>query len=95
MAATITATGTWTAVAPSKYTGGVGVQIGPTGAPLSPFDSRGATQAGLSGFPEFWQFVALMASNLNITTLEAMDILRLQLADARRQPAMGERAYAP
>jgi hypothetical protein len=94
MAATITSTGTWTPItAPSKYVGGVGVQIGPTGG--GNFDSRGATQAGQNGFPEFWQFIALMAANLNITTLEAMDILHLQLADARRQPAMGERAYAP
>jgi hypothetical protein len=94
MAATITATGTWTPItAPTDYIGGSGVQIGPTGN--GDFDSRGATQAGKNGFPEFWQFIALMAANLNITTLEAMDILRLQLADARRQPTMGERAYAP
>jgi hypothetical protein len=94
MAATITATGTWTSItAPSQYVGGVGVKIGPTGD--GDFDSRGSSQAGVNGFPEFWQFIALMASNLTITTLEAMDILRLQLSDARRQPQMGERAYAP
>jgi hypothetical protein len=93
MAATITATGTWTPLtAPTKYVGGSGVQIGPTSGD---FDSRQNTQAGRAGFPEFWQFIALMAANLNITTLEAMDVLRLQLADARRWPQMGERAYAP
>lgn len=95
MAATLTATGTWTPIAPTRYVGGVGVTIGPTGTGTTNLDSRSGVQVGVGGFPELMNYLALMASNLSITADEALAYTMQQCADLRRQPQMGEHVYAP
>jgi len=95
MAATLTATGTWTPIAPTRYVGGEGVTIGPTGTGTINFDSRSGVQISAGGFPELLNYIALMAANLAITSDEAIAYTMQQLADLRRQPQMGEHVYAP
>lgn len=95
MPATLTATGTWTAIAPTRYVGGEGVTIGPTGSSTTNLDSRTGVQIGVGGYPELMQYIGLMASNLSITSLEAIAYTMQMLADLRRQPQMGEHVYAP
>src|SRR5262252_5682858 len=98
MAATITATGTWSQVVPTRAVGGVGVAMGPmgTGTATSPnLDSRAGIQTSIGGYAELNQYIAAMASGLSITAIEAMDITLAQLHDLRRAPQMGEHVYAP
>jgi len=94
MAATITATGTWTvAAAPPAYNGGSGVRINNIGG--TAYDARTSSQKGTNLFDELNQFITLMAAAEGVPAICVMDQLMVMLGDLRRQPAMGERVYAP
>jgi hypothetical protein len=94
MAAAITATGTWTVPqVVGQNTGGSGVLF--KGAGGIAFDSRQSLQRGLNLYDEFTQFVALMAAALGVPGNVVLDQLHLMISDYRRNPAMGERVYAP
>jgi hypothetical protein len=94
MAATLTATGTWTIPqVVGQNVGGSGVLFkNVTGIA---FDSRQSIQRGLNLYDEFNQFIALMGAALGIPGPVVLDQLRTMIADYRRNPAMGERVYAP
>jgi len=95
MAATLTATGTWTVPAISpKYVGGSGVTFVGVGT-AGTFDSRTSSQKGTNLFDELNQFITLMSAAQGVPAVCVIDQLMLMLGDLRRQPALGERVYAP
>lgn len=94
MAATITATGTWTVPQVlAQNVGGSGVLI--RNATGTAFDSRQSLQRGINLFDELTQFIALMSAGLGIPGNAVIEQLMEMLANYRRNPAMGERVYAP
>jgi hypothetical protein len=94
MAATVTATGTWTVPAVAgKPVGGSGVEFEGVGA--TAFDSRDGLQRGRNLFDELNQFVTLMAAAMGVPGYVVLDQLHVMIADLRRNPSMGERLYAP
>ena len=94
MAATITATGTWSVPqVVGKYTGGSGVEFRNCGG--TAFDARTSVQRGINLYDELNQWIALLADALDVPALVAVEQLRVMLADYRRAPALGERVYAP
>jgi hypothetical protein len=94
MAAAISGSGTWTTPQVLHTpVGGSGTQAKNAGG--SAFDSRLSLQRGINLFDEFQQFVALMSAALSVPGFAVLDQLRVMIADARRQPNMGERVYAP
>ena len=102
MSLTITATGTltpppgvdrsWPQVV-GQPVGGSGVAFKNSGG--TAFDSRIGLQRGINLFDEFNQFVAILAGALGVPGFVVLDQIRLIVSDSRRQPTMGERAYAP
>jgi hypothetical protein len=94
MAATITATGTWSVPQVlHRPVGGSGSEAeNSTG---TAFDSRISLQRGLNLYDELNQFVALMSAALGIPGFAVLDQLRVMIGDLRRNPAMGERVYQP
>jgi hypothetical protein len=94
MAATLTATGTWTVPqVVGQNMGGSGVGFkNVTGIA---FDSRQSLQRGLNLYDEFTQFVALAAAALGVPGNVILEQLQYMISDYRRNPAMGERVYAP
>ena len=92
MAAIISASGTWTV--PDKKgraVGGSGVEFPKTGD--DDFSARASIPTGKNLFDETQQFVALVAAALGVPGIVAIDTLMRILADIRRNPTMGERAY--
>jgi hypothetical protein len=94
MAATITGTGTWTIPQVlHRPVGGSGTEAENAGG--TAFDSRTSLQRGINLFDEVNQFVALMSAAMGVPGFAILDQLRVMIADMRRQPNMGERAYQP
>lgn len=94
MAATLTATGTWTVPQVlGQNAGGSGVIFRNAGGVA--FDSRQSLQRGINLFDELTQFIALMAAGLGVPGNVVIEQLIEMLANYRRNPAMGERVYAP
>jgi len=98
MAATITASGTWTTPAiVGKAVGGSGVAFTtPTGTPggTTTFDSRTSLQKGTNLFDELNQFVTLMAAALGVAPIVVLDTIENMISDMRRQPNMAERSWS-
>ena len=94
MAAVITATGAWTVPQVlGQNMGGSGVGFKNAGGVA--FDSRQSLQRGINLFDELTQFISLMAAGLGVPGNVVMEQLMEMLANYRRNPAMGERVYAP
>jgi|SRR5215471_1099170 len=97
MAAQVTVTGTVTTPQIiGRYVGGSGVEIrGQTGTQNLSFDSRGSSQRGANLFDELNQFISAISAAWSVPGDVVIDQLYFMLADLRRNPAMGERVYAP
>jgi hypothetical protein len=76
---------------------GVSAMTGPSnqGSGGTDMDARYCLQKDLNFFQEFQAFIAEMCRVCGMTPVAAMDQLAMMLAEIRRQPAMGERLYAP
>jgi hypothetical protein len=94
MPATVTITGTVTQPrVKTLQQGGVGTTYGPSGGTDS--DSRTGIQKDLNFYQELQNFVAEMARVTSMSAPACIAQLIDMLSEMRRQPAMGERIFAP